>query len=247
MTSHWAPRRKPRDSSVSANWSERSCVPQGPSQVSRFVLVDPEHAHVRMEHEPLAHEAGRVREAVRVAVRGRQEQESRRSDAVRGDDHHVGILMVLLPRPIDVGRAGCKALAVDGDLAHARAGDELRAVREGRPATSSCRSSSSRPWGSPTCRCRCARSRRGCRPPRSESRGRPATSASRARSCPRAALRPIGPIGSGGSAGAGPLGYVGSPVMPGDLHVLVDPLVVRLHLLVRDRPVVGARRRPCAA
>ena len=93
------------------------------------VLVDPEHAHVRVEHEPLADEPRGVGEAVRAAG---EEEQAGGADAVPGHDDDVGLLTLLVPVTVDVDRAGREAVPVRRDLADACAGDELRSVRESR-------------------------------------------------------------------------------------------------------------------
>ena len=184
MTSHCAPRRNPRDSSLSANWSERSWVPQGPSQRLELLLVDPEDAHVRVEHQPLADQAGRVGEPVGEPVRRREEQQTRGSDAVRAEDDDVRFLALLDALTVDVDRAGREALLVRRDLADPRAGHHLRAVLEGlrphRRVGRALRPLRAAPHAGSGSLARCeVPDRLGANRVR-----RPATSASRARSCP---------------------------------------------------------------
>ena len=93
----------------------------GPEPALELVLVDPEHAHVRVQHEALADEARRVREPVGEPVRGREEQEPGGADAVAGDDDDVRRLELLLALAVDVDGARSRARARSTVISRTRA------------------------------------------------------------------------------------------------------------------------------
>ena len=170
---------------------------------------------------------------------GPPERRSRRAraDAVSGDDHDVRLLPVLVPVAVDVDRARGEAVPVRRDLADAGAGHELGAVLE-----------RARPHG---------RVRRALRPlraaPHAGSRplaGGEAPDGLRADGVrcrppvpselvhPLGGLAPDRPDRKRRLRGRGARRVVRVARHAGDLHLLVDPLVEGLHLLVGDRPVV---------
>ena len=85
---------------------------------------------VRMQHQILADESGRIGDAVRKLPRDRVQHQARRADAVAGDDHDLGRLEVLLSLAIVVDDARRHAVLVERDLADAAAGAQFDAGAE---------------------------------------------------------------------------------------------------------------------
>ena len=150
----------------------------------------------------------------------------------------VGLLPLLLPVAVDVDRAGGEAVPVRRDLPDAGAGDELRAVRE-----------SLRPHGRVGRALRALRAAPHARP-RALAAGEVADllGADRVRGRPPVPVELVHALGGPSPDRADrerrqerrrPGRVVGVAAHAGDLHLLVDLLVVRLHLLVGDGPVVG--------
>jgi len=81
-----------------------------------------------VQHQVLADQTGGIREAVGKAARSRIEQQTRRADAVCGEDHYFGRLESLYARRVIINDAGRHSLFVGGDLPHPAARAQLDPV-----------------------------------------------------------------------------------------------------------------------
>ena len=197
------------------------------------------HGGQRVQHQPPSDEARGVGEAVGVAFVGGGEQQPGGADAVGGDEHHVGALVVLGAVAVDPVGAGGEAVSPDRDAAHPCPGDELRPEGERvgpvgdvggalRPLVAALAAAAA-PHADVLVAVLGRGDGVGRRPPVP----------------PEAVVGPRRPPGrpsrgaAGGRGGSAPVRIAGVAAQAGDAELAVGLLVEREQLLVAEGPVVG--------
>ena len=84
-------------------------LPPQAVRAPEVVIEQPDDSAERMQHEPLADEAGRIGQAIRKARVGRKQQQTRCPDAVGSEHDHGGILEMVLALGINIHGTGDQA------------------------------------------------------------------------------------------------------------------------------------------